>query len=98
MCRQQSAIDQALELLRPGGTLMLVGIPREDRISFSIDKMRRKELTVINVAARNHCPQTAIDWIASGKADIDFMVTIISRLIRPTPLLSPGIGMASSRP
>jgi L-iditol 2-dehydrogenase len=72
---QQSAIDQALELLRPGGTLMLVGIPREDRISFSIDKMRRKELTVINVRRQNHCPQTAIDWIASGKANIDFMVT-----------------------
>jgi L-iditol 2-dehydrogenase len=72
---QQAAIDQALELLRPGGTLMLVGIPREDRISFSIDKMRRKELTVVNVRRQNHCPQTAIDWIASGKADIDFMVT-----------------------
>jgi L-iditol 2-dehydrogenase len=72
---QQAAIDQALDLLRPGGILMLVGIPREDRISFSIDKMRRKELTVINVRRQNHCPQTAIDWIASGKADIDFMVT-----------------------
>lgn len=72
---QQAAIDQALDLLRPGGTLMLVGIPREDRISFSIDKLRRKELTVINVRRQNHCPQTAIDWIASGKAKIDFMVT-----------------------
>ena len=72
---QQSAIDQALDLLRPGGTLMLVGIPREDRISFSIDKLRRKEITVINVRRQNHCPQIAIDWIASGKAKIDFMVT-----------------------
>lgn len=72
---QQAAIDQALDLLRPGGTLMLVGIPREDRISFSIDKMRRKELTVINVRRQNHCPQTAIDWIASRQAKIDFMVT-----------------------
>jgi threonine dehydrogenase-like Zn-dependent dehydrogenase len=58
---QQSAIDQALELLRTGGILMLVGIPREDRISFSIDKLRRKEMSVINVRRQNHCPQTAID-------------------------------------
>ncbi len=72
---QQSAIDQALDMLRPGGILMLVGIPREDRISFSIDKMRRKELTVVNVRRQNHCPQTAIDWIASGKSNIDYMVT-----------------------
>lgn len=72
---QQAAIDQAVDLLRPGGTLMLVGIPREDRISFSIDKMRRKELAIINVRRQNHCPQTAIDWISSGIAKIDFMVT-----------------------
>lgn len=72
---QQAAIDQALDLLRPGGTLMLVGIPREDRISFSIDKLRRKEITVINVRRQNHCTQTAIDWIASGKANLDYMVT-----------------------
>ena len=32
---------QALDLLRPGGTLMLIGIPEVDRVSFSIDQLRR---------------------------------------------------------
>jgi len=72
---QQETIDQAIELLKPGGKLMLIGIPREDRISFSIDKIRRKEVTIINVRRQNACTQAAIDLLASGKGDVDFMVT-----------------------
>jgi len=72
---QQETIDQAVELLKPGGTLMLIGIPREDRVAFSIDKIRRKEITIINVRRQNGCTQEAIDWIAAGKVKVDFMVT-----------------------
>ena len=72
---QQETIDQAIELLRPGGKLMLIGIPREDRVSFIIDKMRRKEITVVNVRRQNECTQAAIDLVASGKVDIDYMIT-----------------------
>ena len=72
---QQETIDQGVELLRAGGTLMLVGIPREDRISLSIDKIRRKEVTIINVRRQNGCTQAAMDLIASGKVNVDFMVT-----------------------
>jgi len=72
---QQETIDQAVELLKPGGTLMLIGIPREDRVAFSIDKIRRKEITIVNVRRQNGCTQEAIDWIAAGKVHVDFMVT-----------------------
>lgn len=72
---QQETIDHAVELLKPGGKLMLVGIPRLERISFMIDKMRRKEITIINVRRQNDCTQTAIDLIAEGKISIDFMIT-----------------------
>ena len=72
---QQETIDQAVDLLRAGGTLMLIGIPREERISLSIDKIRRKEVTIINVRRQNGCTQTAMDLIASGKVNVDFMVT-----------------------
>ncbi len=74
-CGQQDALDQAVELLRPGGKLMLIGIPREDRVSFAIDKIRRKELTVVNVRRQNGCTRKTIDLVASGRAKIDFMVT-----------------------
>jgi threonine dehydrogenase-like Zn-dependent dehydrogenase len=72
---QQETIDQAIDLLKPGGKLMLIGIPREDRVSFSIDKARRKELSLIDVRRQNGCTQTAIDLILSGKAKVDFMAT-----------------------
>jgi L-iditol 2-dehydrogenase len=72
---QQETLDEAVELLKPGGKLILIGIPRSEQVSFSIDKLRRKELTLINVRRQNKCTQTAIDLIASGKVDIDFMIT-----------------------
>ena len=72
---QQDTLDQALELLAPGGKLMLVGIPREPRISFSPDLMRRKEITVINVRRQNNCTQQAVDLMAEGAVKADFMIT-----------------------
>lgn len=72
---QQETIDQAIDLLKPGGRLMLIGILRTDRVSFCIDKARRKEITLVNVRRQNKCTQTAIDLIASGKVNADFMVT-----------------------
>ena len=72
---QQETLNQAVELLRPGGTLMIIGIPRTEQVSFSIDRLRRKEITVINVRRQNRCTQEAIDLIASGKASVDFMIT-----------------------
>jgi L-iditol 2-dehydrogenase len=72
---QQDAIDQGMELLKPGGKIMAIGIPREDRISYDADQSRRKEITVVNIRRQNDCTQKAIDLIATGKADVDFMVT-----------------------
>ena len=72
---QQETIDQAVELLKPGGKLMLIGIPRAERISLVIDKIRRKEITIINVRRQNKCTQHCIDLMASGKIRADFMIT-----------------------
>ena len=73
-CGQQEALDQAVDLLKPGGKLMIIGIPAEDRISFSVDETRRKELTIQNVRRQNNCVQTAIDFISEGH-DVNFMIT-----------------------
>jgi L-iditol 2-dehydrogenase len=72
---QQETIDQAVELLKPGGRLMLIGIPRIDRISFVIEKMRRREVNLVNVRRQNKCAEAAIDLVASGKVSVDFMAT-----------------------
>jgi L-iditol 2-dehydrogenase len=72
---EQETIDQAVALLKPGGTLSLIGIPREKRISMVIDQCRRKELTIVNVRRQNGCMQSAIDLIAAGNIDVNFMLT-----------------------
>ena len=72
---QQETLDEAVELLKPGGKLVLIGIPRFERVSFSIDQIRRKELTLINIRRQNDCTQAAIDLVASGKINVDFMTT-----------------------
>ncbi len=72
---QQETIDQAVDLLRPGGKLILVGIPREDRISLSIDKIRRKEITIVNIRRQNGCTRATVDLLAARKVQADFMVT-----------------------
>ena len=72
---QQETVDQCVDLLRPGGTLILTGIPRFDRTSFAIDLIRRKEITIVNIRRQNQCTQKAIDLIASGQVNVDFMIT-----------------------
>jgi len=72
---EQEAIDQALDMMKPGGKIVLVGIPRFDRINFQIDLLRRREVTVINIRRQNGCTQEAVDLVGSGKSDLDFMVT-----------------------
>lgn len=72
---EQETLDEGIELLTPGGKLIVIGIPREDRVSYSADLSRRKEITVVNVRRQNDCTLKAIDLIASGKVDVSFMVT-----------------------
>ncbi len=72
---QQQTVDQAVDLLKPGGKLVLIGIPREDRISLSIDKIRRKEITIVNVRRQNGCTRATMDLVAARKVQADFMVT-----------------------
>jgi L-iditol 2-dehydrogenase len=74
-CGQQSAMDEAVQMLKPGGKLMLVGIPEENRVSFSIDQLRRKEICIQNVRRQEGCVQETLDKMASGRLDVDFLVT-----------------------
>lgn len=72
----QAAMDQAVRLLKPGGKLLLIGIPGAlNQVSFDINLLRRKEIGIQNVRRQNGCVQPAIDLIASRAIDIDVMIT-----------------------
>jgi L-iditol 2-dehydrogenase len=72
---EQAALDQAITLLKPGGTLLIVGIPEVDQVSFDINLLRRKEITIKNVRRQNDCTADAIELLQSGKINLDPVVT-----------------------
>ena len=74
-CGQQEALDQAFDILKPGGQLVIIGTARKDRISFDIDTFKRKEISIRYIRRQNHCVQAAVDLIANGQANVDFMIT-----------------------
>jgi len=74
-CGEPEAIDHAVDILKPGGKLMLIGIPTVDRVAFIIDRARRKELCIQNVRRQNHCAQATLSLMGQGFLTADFMVT-----------------------
>jgi L-iditol 2-dehydrogenase len=74
-CGDQSAFSQAVDLLKPGGRLLIIGIPTMDRISFEIHALRRKELSLHNVRRQRFCVREAIDLIRNKHVALRFMAT-----------------------
>lgn len=74
-CGQQEALDHAMELLKPGGKLMVIGIPEFERWSFPADVSRRKELCIQHVRRQNEAVQPTLDMLAEGSLKADQMVT-----------------------
>jgi len=74
-CGKQEAIDQAVKVLKPGGKLMIIGIPEFSRWSFNVDELRRKEITICNVRRQVHCVEHALEMMEKGIVDVSLMPT-----------------------
>lgn len=74
-CGKQAALDNAVELLRPGGTLAIIGIPELERISFNPETIRRRELTIVNIRRQRGCVSAALDLITRRQSDIRKLIT-----------------------
>ncbi len=74
-CGQQEALDQAVQILKPGGELSIVGIPETNRVSFDINLLRRKEIRIQNVRRQNDCMRKALNLIEQGDVTADLMIT-----------------------
>jgi len=71
----EKVYNRAIELLKPGGIFVIIGIPEVDEIPFPIHELRRKEITVVNIRRQVHCTQKAIDLIEEKKVNMDSMAT-----------------------
>jgi L-iditol 2-dehydrogenase len=74
-CGDQAALDQAVTLLKPGGTIVVVGISLEPRVSFESGRLRRKEIRVQSVRRQNRCLEKAVGMIHAGRIRVDFLAT-----------------------
>jgi L-iditol 2-dehydrogenase len=72
---QQETLDQAVELLKPGGTVLMIGIPEVDRVSFSIHTLRRQEIRLQSVRRQDRCMAPAIELVSDGAINLDQLVT-----------------------
>ena len=74
-CGKQEAVDQAVELVKPGGKIMIIGIPEFDNWVFNTHNIRRKEITIVNVRRQVSCTKEALDGMDSHKLDVSMMTT-----------------------
>jgi L-iditol 2-dehydrogenase len=74
-CGQQEAMDQAVELLKPGGKLMIIGIPSFDTWKFPVDLLRHKELSIQNVRRQVHRVEKTLAMISEGVIHPEAMIT-----------------------
>ena len=71
----QDAVDDAVAAVRPGGKVILAGIPDDDRTSFSASSARRKGLTIKLVRRMKHTYPRAIELVSKGLIDVRSIVT-----------------------
>ena len=72
---ENEAVEAAVAATKPGGTIVLVGIPSEDRTSFTASVARRKGLTIRMSRRMKHTYPRAIKLVERGMIDVRSMVT-----------------------
>jgi len=69
------AVQQCLDAVRPGGTVIVIGIPSEDCYSLRPSQLRRHELTLRFCRRQNENYPEAISLVREGKVRLDPVLT-----------------------
>ncbi|MQA06312.1 MAG: alcohol dehydrogenase catalytic domain-containing protein [Streptosporangiales bacterium] len=69
------AVELAIRATRPGGRVVLGGIPSDDRTAFTASAGRRKGLTLALARRMNDAYPRAIDLVAKGLVDVRSLVS-----------------------
>jgi L-iditol 2-dehydrogenase len=70
-----SAVEAAIAAVRPGGQVILIGIPDDDRTTFKASTARRKGLMIKLVRRMKHVYPRAIQFVENGQIDVGSLVT-----------------------
>jgi L-iditol 2-dehydrogenase len=72
---ENEAVETAVYACKPGGKVILVGIPDDDKTTFTASQARRKGLTMKLVRRMKHTYPRAIELVQSGLVDVRSLVT-----------------------
>jgi L-iditol 2-dehydrogenase len=72
---ENAAVEATVAAVKPGGKVILVGIPTDDRTAFTASIARRKGLTIKLVRRMKHTYPRAIRLVESGMVDVRSLVT-----------------------
>jgi L-iditol 2-dehydrogenase len=74
-CGKQEALDQSVDILKPGGKVMVVGIPEFERWSLNVEDTRRREISFHFVRRQVDCVEPVLDLMEKGAVDVSKMIT-----------------------
>jgi L-iditol 2-dehydrogenase len=80
MAGNDEAVRLAMESVRPGGRVVLAGIPDQDTTTFPASLARRKGLTIAMVRRMNEVYPRAISLVTRGAVALDPLVSRRSAL------------------
>jgi L-iditol 2-dehydrogenase len=72
---EQEAVETAFAAVLPGGKVILVGIPADDRTAFPASVARRKGLTIKLVRRMKHTYPRALELVSKGLVDVRSLAT-----------------------
>ena len=72
---ENPAVETAVETVKPGGRVVLCGIPAVNTTSFRASTARRKGLTIKLVRRMKHTYPRAIRLVANGIVDVQSLIT-----------------------
>jgi L-iditol 2-dehydrogenase len=70
-----ASVEQAAEIARPGGRVVLVGIPSDDRLAMKHSTARRKGLTIIMSRRMKHAYPRALHLVRRGLINVRGLVS-----------------------
>jgi L-iditol 2-dehydrogenase len=69
------AVQQALDVVRPGGEVLVIGIPSEDEYRLRASQLRRNEITLRFVRRQNENYPEAIELVRQGRLRLSPLLT-----------------------
>ncbi|HEY3297867.1 MAG TPA: alcohol dehydrogenase catalytic domain-containing protein [Armatimonadota bacterium] len=72
---ENDAVQMATELVRPGGNVVIIGIPYDDNMVVSAGTVRRKGLRLQMVRRSNKTLRRCVQLVSGGKADVASYIT-----------------------